>query len=220
MRWLAVATLSLLTFGATAHASPEDPESLDELIQAVEATYQDVQSLGADFVQVTRSVAVGEGDTQKGKVLLARPKKMRWEFTGPDARLFVTDGTQMWMYSPADKQAHVYQDLSGGGTGMESLLTNLDQLDELFDIEMLDGSGDKQSVALKLVPKNAEANFKYLRLLISKKKYLLEQVTIVDAFDNETELSFSQVKLNVQPADDRFIFVPGDDVEVIRPDGL
>ncbi len=217
MRWTAIAMLSLLSTGATAWAGPEDPESLDELIQAVEATYQDVQSLGADFVQTTRSAAMGEGDTQKGTVLLARPKKMRWEFTGPDARLFVTDGSQMWMYSPADKQAHVYEDLSSGGGGMESLLTNLDQLDELFEIELLDGAGTRQSVALKLVPKDAEANFKNLRLVISKKKYLLEQVTIVDAFDNETELSFSQVKLNVAPSDDRFIFVPGDDVEVIRP---
>jgi len=222
LRWLTTTLFAVsLAAGFTAAAEQPEQESLDSFIQSVEATYRDVESLGADFVQITRSMAIGDGPEQKGKMLLARPQKMRWEFSGPDARLFITDGAQMWVYSPAEKQVHVYRELGAGGTGMESLLTNLDQLDELFIIEELDAekNRDKNSVSLKLVPKQ-DANFKHLRLVISKKKYLLEQVTIVDAFDNETELSFSQVKLNVTPGAEQFSFTPPEGVQVISPDGL
>ncbi len=236
MRWTAASLLLAMGLASAAQASPlptavaglsaaeahaEDDLNLDEFIKGVEATYKDVQSLSADFVQVTRSVAMGEEPAQKGKVLLARPQKMRWEFAGADARLFVTDGAQMWIYSPAQQQVHVYKDLGGaaGGTGMESLLTNLDQLDELFEVERLESDATRSSAVLKLVPRS-EANFKHLRLVIDKKKYLLEQVTIVDAFDNETELSFAQMKFNVSPGDDQFTFTPPAGVEVISPEGL
>jgi len=226
LRWLtatlfAVSLAAGLTAPPVQAEQPEQEQSLDAFIQSVEATYRDVESLGADFVQVTRSMAVGDGPEQKGTVLLARPQKMRWEFSGPEARMFITDGSQMWVYSPNEKQVHVYKELGAGGTGMESLLSNLDQLDELFDVEELDAekNRDKNSVSLKLTPKK-DANFKHLRLVVSKKKYLLEQVTIVDAFDNETELSFSQVKLNVTPDEGQFTFVPPAGVQVISPDGL
>lgn len=205
--------------------APAGAESGDELagfIAQIESTYQDVQSLGADFVQVTRSVAFGEEPPQKGKVWLQRPQKMRWEFSGSDAKLFVTDGNQMWIHAPADNQCHVYKDLgASGGGGLEDLLTNLDQLDELFSVEMLDDGrkSGRQAVTLMLTP-HQEANFKHLRLVVARKKLTLEELTIIDPFDNETLLTFSGMKLNVEIPKERFVFVPPEGCEVVSPDGL
>ncbi len=219
MRWISITLLSLiLGLNAHANASPQDELEVEQIVQAVEDTYRDVETLRADFVQITRSVALGEEQKQKGHVIFQRPKKMRWDFKSPDERVFVTDGTQMWIYTPAENQAMVYQDL-GGSDGMSSLLTDLSQIDEFFDVERLELPRERQSISLKLTPKE-ETGFKYLKLTVSKKKYEVEQVVIVDTFDNETELSFSQVRLNPNVADAEFEFVPPEGVEVIRPDGL
>ena len=215
MRWLKLSLLSLtLGLSGDALAGPESPESVEAIVEAVESTYKDVESLQANFVQVTRSLTIGEEQEQKGSVVLQRPKRMRWDFTSPDARLFVTDGQEMWIYAPSDNQAMVYPD-TGSGTGMESLLTDLSQISEFFNVEKIDAPAGGSSVALKLTPRE-EASFKYLKLTLSQSSYEVQQVVVVDTFDNETALSFSDVQLNGDISGVEFSFVPPDGVEVIR----
>jgi outer membrane lipoprotein-sorting protein len=63
-------------------------------------------------------------------------------------------------------------------------------------------------------------NMKSLRIEFTRKKYNLQRLVMVDAFDNETELSFSQVRLNAPIDDSVFDFQPPEGVEVIKPEGL
>ena len=71
------------------YAGATAPESTEAAIQAVESRYETVTSIQADFVQVTRSVAMGTEDRQEGNMAVMRPKMMRWEFTSPDAALML-----------------------------------------------------------------------------------------------------------------------------------
>ena len=194
----------------------------EELVRGIEATYEDVESLRADFVQTTRSAALGEGQKQRGRMEIKRPSKMRWDFQRPDPKLFVTNGKRMWIYSPKEKQALLYEDQALPGTGFESLLTDLEQLDELFTVREVEDPEAKRinNVVLELTPKAENANFKSLRLELSRKKYLLRRLVLVDAFDTETELSFTQVRLNSGMDDSVFDFQPPEGVEVIKPAGF
>ena len=110
---------------------------VDAVIKSVEAAYKDVQTLKADFVQVTRSKAMGDETRQRGKVRLKRPKKMRWVFTQPASQEFVTNGDTMWVWSAADNQVIVSKGAAGGGSGVSQLLDDLNRLGELFDVELL-----------------------------------------------------------------------------------
>jgi outer membrane lipoprotein carrier protein len=200
-----------------ASADPE-PATTQELIQAVESTYQGVESLQADFVQVTRSATLGEEQRQKGRVVLKRPRKMRWDFTSPNSKLFVTDGSTMWIWSPADNQVIVYKDLSQAAPGVAGLLSDLNGIDEKFQVQVIDGTTDPnaRSYTIELRPRE-QAGFKVLRLSVSKKKYVVERVVITDQFDNITDLSFSQVKLNQRISDGDFSFSVPAGAEVIQP---
>ena len=144
----------------------------EELVRGIEATYENVESLRADFVQTTRSTALGEGQKQRGRMEIKRPSKMRWDFQRPDPKLFVTNGKRMWIYSPKEKQAILYEDQTLPGTGFESLLTDLQQLDELFTVREVEDPEAKRinNVVLELTPKAEDANFKSLRLELSRKK--------------------------------------------------
>ena len=214
----ALFALGLAVVPVTTFAQDSEPQSVDEWVAAVEKTYEGVETLSADFVQVTRSVAMGGETKQKGTVLLKKPRKMRWEFSGSDAKLFLTDGERMSIYSPADKQVIVYDDLSGAGTGMEDLLTDLNQIDEHFDVAEVDTKKSRKTVGFELTPKSSDVSFKSLRLTVQRSDYVVEQVVIVDGFDNETEITFSSVKLNPGAEDGRFVFDPPSGVEVIKPD--
>lgn len=223
MSYLRVALLSIflgtsVSWGAPP-AAPADPTNVTELVAAVESTYAGVNSLRADFVQVTRSATMGQETRQRGKVQLERPRKMRWDFQQPEASSFVTDGKTMWVYSEANNQVIVSAVAAGSQSGMTQLLDDLNQLDELFVVALVDGAGNaaKTSYVIDLTPKT-QANFKRLRLTLSKRKYEVQQVLMTDQFDNQVDLSFSQIKFNQDIPDATFNFQVPANAQVIRTD--
>lgn len=221
MRSLRVALLSLLLGGSVSWGAPPaaDPTNVTELVAAVESTYAGVSSLRADFVQVTRSASMGQETRQKGKVQLERPRKMRWDFQQPDVSTFVTDGATMWVYSQASNQVVVSSVTGGGQGGMTQLLDDLNQLDEHFNVTLIDGAGNaaKGTYLIELVPKQ-QTGFKKLRLTLTKKKYEVQQVLLTDQFDNQVDLSFSQIRLNQDIPDSTFSFQVPAGAQVIRAD--
>jgi len=216
--WLVFACLSLGSSSALA----VDPKTSEEAVAALESFYTNVQSMQANFVQITRSSSMGTEEEQRGRLVLKRPRKMRWDFTRPDKRLFVTDGQQMWIHSPEDNQVIHYKDVSGMSSGgIDSLLAEMDKLSESYTV-VLDLKPKAASLghfALWLTPKG-EAPFKSLYLEVSKRKLTLKRVRVIDTFDNETELRFSGVKVNAEVPENLFQFVAPAGAELIQPDAL
>jgi outer membrane lipoprotein carrier protein len=195
--------------------------SVEEIVKAVEGVYGNVEALQADFVQVSRSAALGDEQRQKGRVVVKRPRKMRWEFTTPDKKLFLTDGETMWIWSPADNQVIVYKDFSSNGSDVTGLLSDLNKLNELFTVALVADEGDDRAYVLDLTPRGEGAgNFKQLRISFTKRKLLVDRVLLTDQFDNVTDLSFTAVKLDAKVEDDSFVFQVPAGAEVITPEGF
>lgn len=195
--------------------------SVQEIVQAVEGVYGGVEAMQADFVQVSRSAALGDEQRQKGSVVVKRPRKMRWEFTSPDRKLFLTDGQTMWIWSHADNQVIVYKDFSSNGNDITGLLSDLNKLNELFEVALVEAESTGRSYVLDLSPRSADAgNFKQLRISFSKRKLLVERVQLTDQFDNVTDLTFAQVKLDAKVEDANFAFQIPAGAEVITPEGF
>ncbi|MCB9779152.1 MAG: outer membrane lipoprotein chaperone LolA [Alphaproteobacteria bacterium] len=205
---------------AFAQGAPPAAAEADAVVAGIEAAYKDVQSLQASFTQVAVNVAMGDRITQTGTVALARPRKMRWEFTGDMASQFVTDGASMWVYTPADNQVLVTPDLGGGGggDGMDQLLESLDSLSKHFDISTLDAP--EGSAALSLAPKAGAGQFKRLELTVDRKDYTLQKLVVVDPFDNRTELTFADVQKNATFPDGHFTFQIPDGATVVNTGGI
>lgn len=212
--------LSLALSSPVLAVGETEPSTVTEVVAAVEKVYEGTETLRADFVQVTRSATLGEEQRQKGRVVLKRPRQMRWEFTAPDNKLFVTDGQTIWIWSPKDNQVIIYKDFSEATGDMAGLLSDMRQLDELFQVELVDdGKPDRQSYVLFLKPKKA-GNTKHLRVEVSKRKYLVEHVEITDQFDTVTDLTFSQVRINPKVTESEFQFTVPAGAQVITPEGL
>ena len=194
----------------------------EQVVSAVESAYAGVDTIKADFVQVTRSAAAGEEPRQKGVVLLKRPRKMRWNFTQPMISSFITDGQKMWVWSAESNQVILTEDLSASsGNDMAALLSDLGKLGELFDVQHVESTeaDEHRSHILQLKPKT-EASFKSLQLVVSRKKYTLERLVMVDLFDNIVELDFSAVRMNPEITDEQFTFQIPEGATVIRADGM
>lgn len=192
----------------TAGGEPVEAATVEAVVQAVEARYADVETMRADFVQTTRSDVFG-ADTQSGTLVLERPAKMRWEFG--DDKQFVTDGKTMWVYSKADNQVIRYDDISTQRSSLDSLLSSLHQLDELFAVELVESG---ETVKLDLTPQD-QGQVKEVRLELTE-ELLVKHVTITDPFGSVTDLEFSNVRLDVEVADSAFTFEPPPGAQVIQ----
>jgi outer membrane lipoprotein carrier protein len=211
-------TIAIVLATLCAHPAVAETTDVNQVINGVEAAYKDVQTLRADFVQITRSKAMGDETKQKGKVMLRRPRMMRWEFTQPAGNLFVTNGEKMWVWSAPENQVIISSGMGGGSNGMSQLLEDLNRLGDIFNVELLPEEGKNGSVLLGLKPKQ-DAGFQSLRLRLEEKTYLVQSVVMVDAFGNEVDLRFNQVRTNVAFNDSDFSFEVPKGAQVLNADG-
>lgn len=182
-----------------------------EIIKAVEAKYATVETLSAGFTQTTKSELYGSAE-QVGTMTIKRPAKMSWTFTA-DGKQFITDGATMWIYTPADKQVLQFDDVSQAAGSADSVLQSLDKISEMFEVQVLEETEASKRLALK--PKAADAQVKRIELQLDK-DLVVQNVTILDAFDTQTALAFKDMKLDAKVDDSVFAFQPPEGVEVIK----
>ena len=196
---------------ADAPPSVQLDDQVAAVVRAVQDRYAGVDVLRATFVQVTRSSLYGD-EEQRGSVVLQRPRKMRWAFEGSGTQ-FVTDGSTMWIYNPADKQVLRYRDFSAQASTADQLLQSLHKLGELFEVELLDAT-EGYKLALKPRDEAAKAQVKAVQLGLDA-DYSLKSLVITDAFEMVTELTFDNVKLGGTVDAATFQFEIPQGVEVI-----
>ena len=201
-------TLPLL-FAVSALAQEPAVPAKDPLVAKIEAKYADVGSMTMAFTQTVKSPLYGE-QVQTGTVAFARPGKMRWTFGG-EGKHYVSDGSTMWVYLEADKQAFKYSGWDPSGSA-ESLLSSLDKLDELFVVRSSESSETGHS--LKLAP-NGQAAYAQVELVLNS-DLTVTKVIVTDTMETQTELAFSDSKLGAELPADTFVFAPPDGVEVIE----
>lgn len=78
--------------------------NLQSTLKAVETRYNKAKTLQVLF-QERYSPPGRPRRTESGKLALSKPGRMRWDYTEPAGKLFVSDGKNLWLYVPEDKRA-------------------------------------------------------------------------------------------------------------------
>src|SRR3954466_11543519 len=81
--------------------------SAAELTQALQQKYDTIRDFSADFVHTYQGGVLHKQITERGHVLVKKPGKMRWEYTSPEKKLYVSDSVRVYSYVPEDKQVMV-----------------------------------------------------------------------------------------------------------------
>src|SRR5436309_13564985 len=102
--WLAVAALTAAVQAPRAAAAEATAE---ELVQALQHRYDSIKDFSADFVHRYQGGVLRKQISERGHVSIKKPGKMRWDYTEPEKKLFVSDGVRIYSYIPQDKQVIV-----------------------------------------------------------------------------------------------------------------
>jgi outer membrane lipoprotein carrier protein len=76
---------------------------LNTLLKNVEARYNRAQTLQVLFSE-TYAPPGQIRRTESGTLLLRKPGRMRWEYSQPKGKLYISDGKYLWLYTPDTKQ--------------------------------------------------------------------------------------------------------------------
>src|SRR5579872_6566705 len=97
-------TAGALAIAAVALGAGREATSAADLARALQAKYDKVHDFSADFIHTYQGGVLKKQITERGHLLIKKPGKMRWEYSAPDEKLFVSDGVKIYSYLPQDKQ--------------------------------------------------------------------------------------------------------------------
>src|SRR5712691_4742372 len=87
--------------------APAVDRTAPELAAALQKKIDGVKDFSTDFTHTYEGGVLRKQITERGHLLVKKPGKMRWEYTAPDEKTFVSDGAKMYSYVPQDKQVIV-----------------------------------------------------------------------------------------------------------------
>ena len=212
MRLLAslVVLLSLSVLG-----SAQTGRTPDQLARALQERYQSVRDFTADFVQTYRGGVLRTETRERGTVAVKKPGRMRWIYTSPERKEFVSDGMKMYAYIPEDKQVTV----SNVPTDSEAptpvlFLAGKGDLVKDFTATRAE-SPVPRSVAIKLTPRRTEPEYEYLIVAVDPASLQIRALTTRDRQGGESTLRFENLKENQGISDNDFAFRIPRGVDVI-----
>jgi len=180
----------------------------------VQKRYEGVRDLEANFTQTTKPAgAVPSAPTHaKGRLVFAKPGKMRWSYEEPEPSVVVSDGTTLWIYDPAFQEVQRLPVGEGllSGAAIQFLLGDGD-IFRAFEVKALRCS--EASVELELTPKEP-ASYERLGIVVDPRSGDLEHTRLVDLLGTVIDVDLSQVEVNQGPPPETFRFEPPPGVKV------
>jgi len=218
--FIAAVACALLAAGpAGGQTTTATQPAAPELAASLQRKYDGVKDFSADFVHAYEGGVLRKQITERGKLLIKKPGKMRWEYTSPERKLFVSDGVQMYSYIPQDKQVIVSPVPAADEAATPTLfLAGKGSLTRDFtaSIVELPAGMPAGTVALKLVPKTKQREYDWLTLVVDPRTLAIEGLVTVDAQGGTSRFSFTNLKENIGVADKEFAFTAPRGVDIVK----
>jgi outer membrane lipoprotein carrier protein len=176
------------------------------LVKRIEARYGRMRGLAAEFEQVYTAQG-GRVRRETGRLFLARPRKMRWEYPG---KLFIVNGRDVWFYIPSDREAtHAYTGAVSDERFPFLFLLGQANLRRAFSSISIveDGNASQEARTLRLVPRNNRAGLREVFLTVSMDGRILK-VKMLDDAGSLSEISLSNVREDYVAPSEAFQFTP------------
>jgi outer membrane lipoprotein carrier protein len=153
-----------------------------------------LNSLSAEFRQITLSADGGQMLESAGTFYLLRPDRFRWDYDSPTEQQIVADGRRIYVYDKELEQVtHSSQKKILDGTPAQ-LLASEQPVEEYFTLSNLD-EGDGRTW-VELVPKTDDTEVAKLRIAFRDGR--LDTLLMEDRFGQLTRFIFTDLERNPQ----------------------
>jgi outer membrane lipoprotein carrier protein len=206
--------LAVTAFPA-AQTAPVDPAVLARSIQR---HYDTVRDFSATFVHAYEGGVLRKTVVERGTVRFKKPGLMRWVYTHPERKEFVSDGVRLYAYVPEDRQVTVSAVPAGDGATTPALFLagqgNLTR-DFVASAPVDLPPQAPATLAVTLTPRKAESEFEWMTLIVDGATMQIRGLVTADAQGGRSSFTFDRVRENTGVGDQEFRFTIPRGVDVI-----
>jgi outer membrane lipoprotein carrier protein len=194
-------------------------QTAEQIAVSLQAKYDRVRDFTADFTQEYQSGVLRKKSTERGKLQIKKPGKMRWDYTAPEKKQFVSDGSRIYLWVPADNTVTVSDvPKQDEATTALQFLTGRGQLLRDFTITFTKNQA-LGTYGLRLDPKLRERDYDWLELGVDHQTMQIRTLTAADRQGGQSTFTFTNFKENVGLSDTTFTFKIPRGADVINAGG-
>jgi outer membrane lipoprotein carrier protein len=205
--------VGLLVLGSFRIFADSLSQPTDHLINEVQKRYNGAKTLSVRFVE---SYAI-EGHKRRpetGVLTLRKQGKMRWDYTEPKGKLFISDGKNVFLYTSEDNRVEKVplKDTEDMRAPLAFLLGHLDMKKEFRQFQTHNGSG---GTWLDASAKSDRVPYKSVEMLIAPDASI-RQLKVLGRDESTLDFAFSDEQLNLPVGDAFFRFAVPPGAEVVN----
>lgn len=182
---------------------------LEQLINGLQAKYLRLNTLTAEFTQIYN--APGERTRREsGQLQLKKPGKMRWDYTAPEAKLYVSNGKTIYEYIPAERSA-TRTSAKETDDWRAPFMFLLGRGNLRRDFARIELAGEAPIRAgnrvLRMIPKRS-SDMRELLIEVEPNSLRLARLSLIKQGHARIDFLLNNVQENVALADNIFAFTP------------
>jgi outer membrane lipoprotein carrier protein len=205
--------LGVCLFAVSALAAGPD---LHTVLKGVENRYNHARTLQVLFSQTYEMPQHGTR-TESGELFLRKPGRMRWQYTDPAGKLFVSDGKYIYLYTPSQNRVErsKVKESDDMRAPLAFLLGRLD-FEQEFSTFLMKPEGENTWITAQA--KSDRLPFTQVKFLVTP-SYEIRELVITGQDNSVMSFKFSDEKMNPKLSDNMFQFKAPAGAEVVESEG-
>ncbi len=180
-----------LFLNVTAVSSEED--GLQRLKQ-FKASFLEEETFVLHFKQTIFSAVADDAQTAEGKIYYKKPLNLRWEYLSPEKYWIISDGEEIWMVLPEDKQVHhdsldkVFDERMPFTLFLESY-----DISDVFEVKEEKEESSGEGLFFILIPEKPREQVAKIRIMVNNEKEL-GGLSVYDELGNVNRFDFNKLE--------------------------
>ena len=179
-----------------------DP-NLKTLLKGIEQRYNRAKTLQVEFNE-SYSVQGQARKSESGQLTLRKPGRMRWDYTEPAGKLFLSDGKDVYLYTPAAHRVEkgplkASEDMHAP---LAFLLGKLDFSKEFSEFSLKPDAAD---LIVTATAKSNKLPYEKIEMLVTP-DYQIRRLVVIGQDQSILTFQFANEKLNPPVSDAQFKF--------------
>lgn len=203
-----------ILFQLAALSSPAQSFDLTSTLRKLEDRYNNIRTLQLEFDQtISYTIQPSAKRSESGILFLRKPGKMRWEYQQPQKKLFVSDGKDIFFYSPAANRVEKskLKETEDMRAPLAFLIGRLDFNRDFKEYRIREEGPNRWITA---IPKSDKAPYKEVQFLLLS-NLQIAQLRVLGHDESIMDFRFRNEKLNPSLNDSLFTFQPPAGAELV-----
>ena len=182
-----------------------------QTLKGIEDRYNRAQTLDVTFTE--SYLLRGRRRVEKGELFLRKPGRMRWQYSAPAGKLFVSDGKFVYYYSPDENRAEKMK-LSATDDMRAPLAFLLGRLEFQKDFREFRAKPDDDGLFITAIPKSDKLPYSEVSFLAAP-DFTIRRLVVTGQDNSTLEFTFENEKRNPPLPETMFRFTPPPGVEYL-----